>query len=55
LQNICTKNTQEIWGYSADEVLTAEGMIAEEYKGIRPAPGYPACPDHLENQRFGNY
>jgi cobalamin-dependent methionine synthase I len=39
LQNICTKNTQ-IWGYSADEVLTAEGMIAEEYKGS-PTPGYP--------------
>jgi 5-methyltetrahydrofolate--homocysteine methyltransferase len=42
------KIRKEIWGYSADEVLTAEGMIAEEYKGIRPAPGYPACPDHLE-------
>ncbi len=42
------KIRKEIWGYSADEVLTAEGMISEEYKGIRPAPGYPACPDHLE-------
>jgi 5-methyltetrahydrofolate--homocysteine methyltransferase len=42
------KIRKEIWGYSADEALTAEGMIAEEYKGIRPAPGYPACPDHLE-------
>ncbi|MGO4817887.1 methionine synthase [Flavobacterium sp. W22_SRS_FP1] len=42
------KIRKDIWGYSADEVLTAEGMISEEYKGIRPAPGYPACPDHLE-------
>jgi 5-methyltetrahydrofolate--homocysteine methyltransferase len=42
------KIRKEIWGYSKDEVLTNEEMIAEEYKGIRPAPGYPACPDHLE-------
>jgi 5-methyltetrahydrofolate--homocysteine methyltransferase len=42
------KIRKEIWGYSKDEVLTNDEMIAEEYKGIRPAPGYPACPDHLE-------
>lgn len=42
------KVRKEIWGYSADENLTAEAMIEETYKGIRPAPGYPACPDHLE-------
>ncbi|MCK8142892.1 methionine synthase [Flavobacterium sp. I-SCBP12n] len=42
------KVRKEIWGYSADEALTTEDMIAETYKGIRPAPGYPACPDHLE-------
>ena len=42
------KVRKEIWGYSKDETLSAEAMIAEEYKGIRPAPGYPACPDHLE-------
>ena len=42
------KIRKEIWGYSKDETLSAEAMIAEEYKGIRPAPGYPACPDHLE-------
>ena len=42
------KVRKEIWGYSKDETLSAEQMIAEEYKGIRPAPGYPACPDHLE-------
>jgi len=42
------KVRKEIWGYSADEALSTEEMIAETYKGIRPAPGYPACPDHLE-------
>ncbi|HQZ26114.1 MAG TPA: methionine synthase [Flavobacterium sp.] len=42
------KVRKEVWGYSKDETLSAEAMIAEEYKGIRPAPGYPACPDHLE-------
>jgi 5-methyltetrahydrofolate--homocysteine methyltransferase len=36
------------WGYSADETLTNDDLIKENYKGIRPAPGYPACPDHLE-------
>jgi 5-methyltetrahydrofolate--homocysteine methyltransferase len=39
---------KEIWGYAADEVLSKEALIEEDYKGIRPAPGYPACPDHLE-------
>nr|WP_314835946.1 methionine synthase [uncultured Flavobacterium sp.] len=42
------KVRKEIWGYASDESLSAEAMIAEDYKGIRPAPGYPACPDHLE-------
>ncbi|MGO4905598.1 methionine synthase [Flavobacterium sp. W20_MBD1_R3] len=42
------KIRKEIWGYASDENISAEAMIAEEYKGIRPAPGYPACPDHLE-------
>jgi 5-methyltetrahydrofolate--homocysteine methyltransferase len=36
------------WGYAASEALTNEELIKESYKGIRPAPGYPACPDHLE-------
>ncbi len=36
------------WGYAANEDLTNEDLINEAYKGIRPAPGYPACPDHLE-------
>jgi 5-methyltetrahydrofolate--homocysteine methyltransferase len=39
---------REIWGYSSEEQLTAEQLIAEHYRGIRPAPGYPACPDHTE-------
>lgn len=38
----------EYWGYANQENLTNEELIAEKYKGIRPAPGYPACPDHLE-------
>jgi len=38
----------ELWGYAADEALDNEGLIAERYHGIRPAPGYPACPDHAE-------
>ncbi|SEP98164.1 methionine synthase [Flavobacterium urocaniciphilum] len=42
------KVRKEIWGYASDENLTNNELIKEEYKGIRPAPGYPACPDHLE-------
>ena len=38
----------EFWGYAADEALDNEALIAEQYRGIRPAPGYPACPDHSE-------
>jgi 5-methyltetrahydrofolate--homocysteine methyltransferase len=38
------------WGYSVDEDLSNEELIAESYRGIRPAPGYPACPDHLEKE-----
>ncbi len=37
----------ELWGYASDEALSNEDLIAEKYRGIRPAPGYPACPDHL--------
>ena len=38
------------WGYASQENLTNEELIKETYKGIRPAPGYPACPDHLEKE-----
>jgi 5-methyltetrahydrofolate--homocysteine methyltransferase len=39
---------QEYWGYVPEETLDNDGLIAEKYQGIRPAPGYPACPDHTE-------
>jgi 5-methyltetrahydrofolate--homocysteine methyltransferase len=39
---------REFWGYAADEALSNEDIIAEKYRGIRPAPGYPACPEHSE-------
>jgi len=42
------KVRKEIWGYASDENLNNQELIKEAYKGIRPAPGYPACPDHLE-------
>ena len=42
------KIRREIWGYAPEEQLTNDQLIAEKYRGIRPAPGYPACPDHLD-------
>jgi len=39
---------REYWGYASDETLDNEALIKEKYRGIRPAPGYPACPDHTE-------
>ena len=39
---------KEYWGYAKTETLDTTGLIKEEYQGIRPAPGYPACPDHTE-------
>jgi 5-methyltetrahydrofolate--homocysteine methyltransferase len=41
---------REYWGYAADEALDNPGLIREQYQGIRPAPGYPACPDHTEKR-----
>jgi 5-methyltetrahydrofolate--homocysteine methyltransferase len=43
---------QEYWGYEKEEQLTNEQLIKEEYKGIRPAPGYPACPEHTEKYKL---
>ena len=40
----------EFWGYAPDENLNNEALIKEKYDGIRPAPGYPACPEHTEKQ-----
>ncbi len=39
---------REFWGYASDEALDNDALIAEKYRGIRPAPGYPACPEHTE-------
>jgi 5-methyltetrahydrofolate--homocysteine methyltransferase len=44
------KVRKEFWGYSPEEDFSNEELIAESYRGIRPAPGYPACPDHTEKQ-----
>lgn len=41
---------KEYWGYAKDEKLSNEDLIREEYRGVRPAPGYPACPDHTEKR-----
>ena len=41
---------KEFWGYANDENLSAEDLVSEKYKGIRPAPGYPACPEHTEKR-----
>ncbi|MBV8876349.1 MAG: methionine synthase [Gammaproteobacteria bacterium] len=43
---------REFWGYASDEALTNEQLVREEYRGIRPAPGYPACPDHTEKAKL---
>ena len=39
---------RELWGYAGDETLSCEELLSEKYRGIRPAPGYPAQPDHTE-------
>ncbi len=46
------KVRKEFWGYGKDEKLSNEELIKEKYKGIRPAPGYPACPDHTEKRKL---
>ncbi len=43
---------KEYWGYDANENLSSEALIKEQYTGIRPAPGYPACPDHTEKYKL---
>jgi 5-methyltetrahydrofolate--homocysteine methyltransferase len=44
------RTRREFWGYSKEEKLSSEDLISEKYQGIRPAPGYPACPDHTEKK-----
>ncbi|MEI8097680.1 MAG: methionine synthase [Sediminibacterium sp.] len=46
------KVRKELWGYAANETLSNEELIKEKYQGIRPAPGYPACPDHTEKYKL---
>jgi 5-methyltetrahydrofolate--homocysteine methyltransferase len=46
------KVRRELWGYAADETLNSQQLIDEQYQGIRPAPGYPACPDHSEKTKI---
>jgi 5-methyltetrahydrofolate--homocysteine methyltransferase len=43
---------KEYWGYAPDEALSSEDLIREKYQGIRPAPGYPACPEHTEKSKL---
>lgn len=43
---------RELWGFASEEALTNRALIKEQYIGIRPAPGYPACPDHTEKQKI---
>jgi 5-methyltetrahydrofolate--homocysteine methyltransferase len=43
---------REFWGYASDETLENDELIREKYRGIRPAPGYPACPDHSEKEKI---
>ena len=47
-EHVHEKVRKEYWGYSREEELSNEQLIKEKYVGIRPAPGYPACPDHSE-------
>lgn len=46
------KTRKELWGYNRDETLGNDDLIKEKYQGIRPAPGYPACPDHTEKYKL---
>ena len=49
-EHLHERTRKEFWGYAADESLENEALIKEQYQGIRPAPGYPACPDHTEKE-----
>jgi 5-methyltetrahydrofolate--homocysteine methyltransferase len=52
LAEMLHKRARADWGYGRDEALTTDELIRERYRGIRPAPGYPACPDHTEKRRL---
>ena len=46
------RTRREFWGYVKDEILSTDDLVKEKYQGIRPAPGYPACPDHTEKYKL---
>jgi 5-methyltetrahydrofolate--homocysteine methyltransferase len=48
------QRARQDWGFGSDEALSSDDLIAEKYRGIRPAPGYPACPDHTEKRTLFN-
>lgn len=50
LAEMIHKKVRDLWGYGKDEKLSSEDLINEKYRGIRPAPGYPSCPDHTEKE-----
>ncbi|MGH9454924.1 MAG: vitamin B12 dependent-methionine synthase activation domain-containing protein, partial [Terriglobia bacterium] len=50
LAELMHKRARDAWGFGQDESLSTEDLIHEQYRGIRPAPGYPACPDHTEKR-----
>src|SRR5260221_5568221 len=52
LAEVVHKRARADWGYGRDETLGPEELIPERYRGIRPPPGYPACPDHTEKRRL---
>ena len=52
MAEMCHKKMRYDWGYGLSENLSNEDLIKEKYRGIRPAPGYPACPDHTEKQKI---
>ena len=54
LAEMMHKKARDFWGFGKDEDLSTSDLILEKYRGIRPAPGYPACPDHTEKQEFGS-
>jgi len=53
-EHLHSRIRKEFWGYSVDEKLDNEALIKEKYQGIRPAPGYPSCPDHTEKEQLFN-
>jgi 5-methyltetrahydrofolate--homocysteine methyltransferase len=48
------RRARQDWGFGTGEILSSDDLIAEKYRGIRPAPGYPACPDHTEKRTLFN-